>query len=162
VRLESLGFTNVYDYVPGKADWAVNKFPMEGRAAGRRRAIQVARKSIPTCRADERLGDVSDRVRAAGHDLCIVVSGEGVVSGRLRGKAWENDPKATVEDVMELGPATIRPDVFLHDIVERLQRRRVGSILVTSYGSHEGGRLLGVLFREDVERVLAEHDGGAK
>ncbi len=131
---------------------------MEGRTAGRRRAIQIARKDIPTCRADERLGDVRDRVRAAGHDQCIVVNDDGVVLGRLRGKAWENDANATVEDVMQLGPATIRPDPFLHELIERLQRRKIGSILVTSYGSHEGGRLLGVLYREDVERVLAEGD----
>ncbi|MFQ6019188.1 MAG: CBS domain-containing protein [Dehalococcoidia bacterium] len=129
---------------------------MEGRAAGRRRAIQIARKDIPACRADERLGEVHDRVRAAGHSQCIVVNEDRVVFGRLRSKAWENDPNATVEEVMELGPATIRPDVFLHDIVERLRKRQAGSILVTSYGSHEGGRLLGVLFREDIERVLAE------
>ena len=135
---------------------------MEGRTAGRRRAIQVARKDIPTCGAAEQLGDVRDRVRAAGHDQCIVVNGEGVVFGRLRRKAWENDPNAAIEDVMELGPATIRPDPFLHDIIGRLETRKIGSILVTSYGSHEGGRLLGVLFREDVERVLAEHQGGVR
>ncbi len=135
---------------------------MEGRTAGRRRAIQIARKDIPTCRADERLGDVRDRVQAAGHDQCVVVNGDGVVFGRLRRKAWENDPNAAIEDVMELGPATIRPDPFLHDIIGRLQTRKIGSILVTSYGSHEGGRLLGVLFREDVERALAENEGGAK
>ena len=131
---------------------------MEGRTAGRRRAIQIARKDIPTCRADERLGDVRDRVQAAGHDQCIVVNDDGVVLGRLRGKAWENDANATVEDVMQLGPATIRPDPFLQELIERLQRRKIGSILVTSYGSHQGGRLIGVLFREDVERVLAEGD----
>ena len=131
---------------------------MEGRTAGRRRAIQIARKDIPTCRADERLGDVRDRVQAAGHDQCVVVNNDGVVLGRLRGKAWENDANATVEDVMQLGPATIRPDPFLQELVERLQRRKIGSILVTSYGSHQGGRLIGVLFREDVERVLAEGD----
>jgi len=131
---------------------------MEGRTAGRRRAIQIARKDIPTCRADERLGDVRDRVRAAGHHQCIVVNDDGVVLGHLRGKAWENDANATVEDVMQLGPATIRPDSFFHELIERLRGRKIGSILVTSYGSHEGGRLLGVLFREDVERVLAEND----
>ena len=136
----------------------MNRLPMEGRTAGRRRAIQIARKDIPTCRADERLGDVRDRVRAAGHDQCVVVNDDGVVLGRLRGKTWENDANATVEDVMQLGPATIRPDPFLQELIERLQRRKIGSILVTSYGSHQGGRLLGVLFREDVERVLAESD----
>ncbi len=136
----------------------MNGLPMEGRTAGRRRAIQIARKDIPTCRADERLGDVRDRVREAGHDQCVVVNDDRVVLGRLRGKVWEDDANATVEDVMQLGPATIRPAPFLQDLMERLQRRKIGSILVTSYGSHEGGRLLGVLYREDVERALAKSD----
>ncbi len=136
----------------------MNGLPMEGRTAGRRRAIQIARKDIPTCRADERLGGVRDRVQAAGHDQCVVVNDDRVVLGRLRGKVWENDANATVEDVMQLGPATIRPDPFLQELIERLQRRKIGSILVTSYGSHEGGRLLGVLYREDVERALAKSD----
>ena len=129
---------------------------MDGKTAGRRRAVQIARKYIPTCRVDERLGEVRDRTRAAGHDVCIAVNKEGVIFGRLRGKAWQGDPGATVEEVMELGPTTIRPDMFLHDVIERLQRRRVGSILVSSYGAHQGGRFLGILYREDVERVLDE------
>lgn len=129
---------------------------MGGRTAGRRRAVQISRKDVPTCRPDERLGDVRQRVTAAGHDVCIVVDGQGVVLGRLRGKRWDGAPAAAVEEVMELGPSTIRPDVFLHDVIDRLHRQRLGSILVTSYGSHHGGRLLGVLYREDVERTLAE------
>ena len=131
---------------------------MEGRTAGRRRAIHAARKDIPTCRPDERLGDVRERVKATGYNMCIVLNDDGVVFGRLRGEAWENDPDATAGDVMELGPATIRPDGFLHEIIERLRRRQVESILVTSYGGEDGGRLLGVLFREDVERILAENE----
>ncbi len=32
-RLESLGFTRVYDYVAGKVDWFAAGFPREGRLA---------------------------------------------------------------------------------------------------------------------------------
>ena len=81
-----------------------------------------------------------------------------MVLGRLRGRAWESVPDASVEDVMQPGPPTIRPDIFLHDVVERLQRARAGSILITSYGSHEGGRFLGVLYRADAERALEENE----
>ncbi len=140
----------------GKADWAVQGLPMEGSCAGRRRAVQVARKDVPTCRPNERLGDVRERVTASGQDQCVVVNDDGIVFGRLRRKAWERDPEAAVEDVMELGPVTIRPDVFLHDIVERLQRRRVGSVLVTDSGTEQGGRFLGLLSRSDIERTIEE------
>ena len=43
-RLESLGFSKVYDYVEGKADWAVAGLPREGDKAGFNRAIDVVRR----------------------------------------------------------------------------------------------------------------------
>ena len=147
----------MHDYVRGKADWAVHGLPLEGRTAGRRRAIEIARKDIPTCGLRERLGEVRERVQAAGHEMCIVVNERGIVLGRLRRNEWAGDAASAVEDVMELGPPTGRPDSFLHEVIERL--RKVGSLLVTWYGSEEdGGGLIGVLFREDVERVLEENE----
>jgi CBS domain-containing protein len=89
--------------------------------------------------------------------MCVVVNDRGIVLGRLRRKEWDRDSDAAVEDVMELGPPTERPDPFLSEVVERL--RKVGSLLVTWYGSEEnGGRFVGVLFRADVERVLEENE----
>jgi len=147
----------VHDYAGGKADWAVHGLPLEGRTAGRRRVIDVARKDIPTCGPRERLGDVRDRVRAAGHDVCVVVNERGIVLGRLRRDCWDNEDDSATEDCMELGPPTDRPDKFLHEVIGRL--RKVGSLLVTWYGRDEdGGRLIGVLHRADVERVLDENE----
>ena len=147
----------MHDYAGGKADWAVHGLPLEGRTAGRRRVIDVARKDIPTCGPRERLGDVRDRVRAAGHDVCIVVNERGIVLGRLRRDCWEREAEAPTEDCMELGPPTDRPDKFLTEVIERL--RKVGSLLITWYGRDEdGGRLIGVLHRADVERVLDENE----
>jgi CBS domain-containing protein len=143
----------VHDYVGGKGDWAVHRLPLEGRTAGRRRVIDVARKDIPTCGPRERLGDVRDRVRAAGHDVCIVVNERGIVLGRLRRDCWEREPEAATEECMELGPPTTRPDLFLHEVLERLHK--VGSLLVTWYGGDpDGGRFVGVLHRADAQRML--------
>jgi CBS domain-containing protein len=89
--------------------------------------------------------------------VCIVVNKRGIVLGRLRHKELEADPDSAVEDAMELGPPTERPDPFLQEVVDRL--RKVGSLLITWYGEEEdGGRLVGVLFREDAERVLSENE----
>ncbi len=41
-RLESLGFTKVFDYVAGKADWSASGLPMEGKLANYCRAGSVA------------------------------------------------------------------------------------------------------------------------
>src|SRR5437870_3610414 len=158
-RLESLGFSRVHDYAGGKADWVVHGLPLEGRTAGRRRAIEVCRKDIPTCGPHEPLGEVRDRVRAGGYEMCVVVNERGIVLGRLQRKSWEKEPESLAEDCMQLGPPTTRPDHFLHEVIGRFRKGNLDRLLVTWYGRDEdGGRLVGVLFREDVERVLAENE----
>ncbi len=154
-RLESLGFTKVFDYVAGKADWLASGLPMEGKLADYPRAGTVARTDIPTCRLTDRLGDVRDRTLDADQNVCIVVNDDRIVLGRLRGDALRGDPGATVESVMESGPTTTRTAEPLDAITERLQGARVGSIVVTT----SDGRLVGVLYRKDAERKLGELQG---
>jgi hypothetical protein len=55
--------------------------PVEGTAATLPRAVDVARNDVPTCGLKEPMGDVRERVRAAGWDACVVVNEEGVVLG---------------------------------------------------------------------------------
>ncbi len=151
-RLESLGFTQVFDYVAGKADWLASGLPMEGQLADYPRAGDVARTDVPTCRLTDRLGDVRDGTLDADQNVCVVVNDERIVLGRLRGDALRGDPGATVESVMESGPTTTRPDDPLEAITERLQSARVASILVTT----SDGRLVGILYRKDAEQRLKE------
>src|SRR6266487_18956 len=65
-RLESIGFTQVHDYVAGKADWGSSGLPLEGTRGSRTRVGAHLRRDVPTCRLDERLSDVRARVRVAG------------------------------------------------------------------------------------------------
>lgn len=154
-RLESLGFTKVYDYVTGLADWTANGLPTEGKLAEVLRAGDVVRRDVATCRVTERVGEVARRVKEAGQDVCIVTSDDGVVLGRLRGEALKAEPNAPVESVMEAGPTTIRPDVPLAEFTEHMRTRRVGSIVVTT----STGQLIGVLYRADAEKRLAGGSG---
>ncbi len=151
-RLESLGFTQVFDYVAGKADWLASGLPVEGKFADYPRAGDVARRDVPTCRLTDRLGDVRDKTLDADQNVCVVVNDDRIVLGRLRGDALGGDPGATVESVMESGPTTTRPDDPLEAITERLQSARVASILVTT----SDGRLVGTLYRRDAEQRLKE------
>ena len=80
-RLESLGFTQVYDYAAGEADWFANGLPREGRDASIPRVGDVADREVPTCQLDDHIGDVRERVRATGWDTCLVVNDERVVLG---------------------------------------------------------------------------------
>ena len=151
-RLESLGFPTVFDYVAGEADWLAAGLPTEGHGAATPRAGDVARRDVPTCGLAEPLGAVCERVRAAGWDGCVVVNGERVVLGRLRGEALAGDPERTAEEAMEAGPTTVRPSEPLAELVERMRHAGVGRILVTT----ADGRLVGELRRAAAERRLAE------
>ncbi len=154
-RLETLGFTQVFDYAAGKADWTSSGLPTEGTAVGQPRAGDIALRDIPTCGLANRLSDARDRSQDADQNVCIVVGDHGVVLGRLRGDALRGDSAATIESAMEDGPTTIRADASLHEITERMRKRRVLSILVTD----PEGRLLGILYRKDAEQRLGEAPG---
>ncbi len=153
-RLESLGFTKVYDYEAGKSDWLASPLPTEGQAAGELDAASMVRGDDIVCHLGERLGDVAKRVRAAGKNVCIVVNDRHIVLGRFRGRALDGDPNSLVEDVMRTGPSTIRPDTDLGTVVRTLRDGNVASTLVTN----QEGRLIGTVYLEDVERKLAEND----
>ena len=152
VRLETLGFTRVFDYAAGKADWTSSGLPTEGNFSEQPRAGDIAQRDIPTCGLANRLADAQGKTQDADQNVCIVVDHRGVVLGRLRGGALREDPEATIESVMEDGPTTVRADASLGEITERMRKRSVGSILVTD----PEGRLVGILYRNEAERVLAE------
>jgi predicted transcriptional regulator len=149
-RLERLGFTEVYDFVPGKAAWLAMGWPRAGTAVAVPNAGEVARRDTPTCALEDRVADVAATVVEAGREACIVVGPEGIVQGRLRGRALAGTPGATAEQAMELGPTTIRPSERLGPLVERMRRRGVATIVVSDLK----GRLLGILYRQDAERAL--------
>ena len=68
-RLATLGFTKVYDYVAGKADWLTAALPSRRESAGVLRAGDAIRGGDIACHVGEELGDSVDRIRAAGKDL---------------------------------------------------------------------------------------------
>ena len=131
-RLESLGFTRVYDYEAGKSDWLASPLPTEGRVAGKPDAAAMVRGDDIACHLGERLDDVAKRVRAAGKNVCIVVDERHIVLGRIQGRALDGDPDSLVEDVMRPGPSTIRPDTDLGTVVKILRDGNVASTLVTN------------------------------
>ena len=148
-RLESIGFTRVYDYVAGKADWGSFGLPLEGTKGAR--AGEHVRADVPTCGLEERLQDVRRRVSAAGWDTCIVVNASGVVLGRLGRTALASEEDVTVEAAMTAGPSTVRPSITLAEIVERMQSQKLTSALVT----HSDGTLVGLVRRTDAEAALS-------
>ncbi|MFF8847887.1 rhodanese-like domain-containing protein [Streptomyces sp. NPDC015127] len=83
-RLEQLGFREVYDHVPGKADWLAAGWPAEGRSAEALSAGAVARRDVLICRAGQRVDEVLAQMRDTGKAVCVVVDDERVRSARHR------------------------------------------------------------------------------
>lgn len=148
-RLESLGFTAVYDYAAGKSDWTGSGLATEGTHASMPRPGRLVRQ-VPTCGLSDTIATARDRAGETG--VCIVTTNEGIVLGRLSQTELEGDADAKAEDVMEAGPTTIRYDEPLPELVGRMQERGVDSILVTTPSGH----LVGLMERRDAEDLMAE------
>ena len=151
-RLASLGFEQVYDYVAGKADWGSAGLPLEGANGSEGRAGAHVRTDVPTCRLDERLQAVCERLDESGWNTCFVVDEERVVLGRLGRRAIRVRENVSAEEAMTPGPSTIRPSARLAAMVERMRRQSLSNLPVTT----SAGRFVGMLVREDAEHALAQ------
>jgi predicted transcriptional regulator len=100
---------------------------------------------VATCRPGQRVGDL--RVE---DDLCVVVNDERIVLGDLRGKALKADPSTPVEDIMNPGPSTYRPNVSVTQMAHHLIKTGARKVLV----SDADGHLLGWLSFQDVLNAL--------
>ena len=146
-RLETLGFRQLYRYQPGRADWFAAGLPREGKEAHTPRVADVARRDVATCRIDERVGAVRDRVREGGWDLCVVVDEQRVVLGLVPAEALKIDPGTPVEDVMQPSPVTFRPNLGAREMPDYLTKQRTSRALVTT----SDGVLIGLLRIDDME-----------
>jgi CBS domain-containing protein len=147
VRLQTLGFEQVYRYTDGKMEWAANGLPVEGEHAQLPRLLDIAQRDVPTCRLTDALTDVRG-------PLCVVTDEHGIVLGQVTQAAVR--PNASIEEVMEPAPPTYRPNVSLEELWTRLENHpRVQHVLVST----PEGELLGVVWRTDLEEVIkGEHE----
>jgi CBS-domain-containing membrane protein len=140
-RLATLGFSNVYRYQAGRADWFAAGLPREGRDARVPRVADVAEREVETCRLDERAGDVRHRVGSDGGKPLIVVDAERVVLGLVNSDALAGDPATPVEEVMDSAPVTFRPNVRAGEMPDYLKKQGVRHAVVTT----SDGVLIGLL-----------------
>ena len=135
----------MYLYAAGKADWGSFGLPLEGKADSSTRVGSVTRVDAPRCLPDELVSAVAERV-ADEWQICVVTNAEGVVLGLLGNQALRSGEAVRAEDVMSLGPSTIRPSARKEAIAQRMRDQKLTRIVVT----HSDGLLVGVLRREDL------------
>lgn len=106
----------------------------------------LARSDVATAHHDDLVGAITGRGDPAGYGTTVVVNRDGVVLGTLgQAELSAAGPGSRAADVMAPGPSTYRPDVPVAELLERLQRKRLGSALVTT----PEGRLIGLFLAED-------------
>ena len=145
-RLETLGFETVYDYVPGKVDWLARGLPTEGEKTANPRVGQLARDDFARCGLDDPLDRVRQLIEASPYGFCLVLSEAGTLLGRVRRSALEGGAGGTAEDVMEPGPSTVRYDLAVDELRERLEKRDLKTALVST----PEGEVIGVVRRSDL------------
>lgn len=147
-RLATLGFAEVYDYMPGKVDWIAHGLPVEGEWDQGATAGALARDDVATCRRDETAATVRERIEASPYGFALVLAEErGIVLGRVRRSGLGADPNATAETLLEPGLSTVRAHIEAAELGRRLRERDLATAVVTT----PGGRLIGVVRREDLE-----------
>jgi Mg/Co/Ni transporter MgtE len=150
-RLEALGFTEVYDYVFGKVDWLAHNLPVEGERAEPPTAGRVMRDDVLRCAPDDRVSEVLERIERSPYTFALVTDGDGRLLGRLRAGGTA-DADSLAGEVMEIDPSTVRPHRSADGLAQRLAKQDLKWAIVTT----PEGRLLGVAWREDLERAAAD------
>ena len=118
----------------------------EGTEADTPRVKDAVRDDAVTCRLDDRVGEVMPRVEESPYGFALATSADGVLLGRLRRSRCEGKYDALVEEVMEEGPSTVRPDTAAPELAERLAKRDLKTAVVST----PEGRLLGVVLRSEL------------
>jgi rhodanese-related sulfurtransferase len=144
--LDELGFERVYDYAASKVDYLARGLPREGEKADERRAVDAIREDVVRCEPGDSSEGLRARVDASPFGFALVVDADGVLLGRLRRSALEQGTGERVEQLMEVGPSTVRADEPAQPLRERLEKRDLNCAVVTS----PDGVLIGVVRRADL------------
>src|SRR5260370_37109678 len=121
--------------------------PLEGEKVGEPRAIDLALTDVVTCGLQDTVASVQNRLTDSPYGFAFVLGPDGVLLGRLRKAALENNPDTNAEDVMEPGPSTSRPDILPDKLLSKLQ----DADLTTAVLTDPEGRLMGIGRRRDLE-----------
>ncbi len=146
-----MGFSEVYDYVPGKVDWLVRRRPIEGERAPEPTVGDLARDDVVTCGLGDPVGPVRERVEPSPYPFALVLGARRVVLGRLRASMLDCDPDLRAEQVMEPGPKTVRPHKTAASIGQDLAEKDLRWTIVTT----PEGELIGIAARRELEAAVS-------
>jgi Mg/Co/Ni transporter MgtE len=124
--------------------------PFEGKEAGELTIGQAVRTDFPKAGLKDPAGEVLNRVLDSGLETAIVVNAHEVVLGRLLLSRLKNAGDVPVEQVMNPGPSTFRPNVTAHKMLHIMSERGMTTAPVTK----SDGVLVGLVVRQDLEEQM--------
>ena len=146
-RLEAAGFTPVYDYTDGKADWLAADLPFDGDA---QLVGPLTRRDVPTVADGATAAAALEQLDRFDLSPVVVLNPAGIVLGTLRGEQLEQaDADTPVAGLVRFGISTVRPSEQVADLVHRMSHRSVSRVVVT----RSDGSLVGLFFAEDAPAV---------
>ena len=134
----------------GKVDWLAHNLPVEGERPNPPTAGRLMRDDAVRCAPDDRVADVLEAIWRSRYSFALVTDDRGMLLGRVRARR-ASDVDALAAEVMELDPATVRPHRSAGDLAQQLAESDHRWAIVTT----PEGRLLGVAWREDLERAAS-------
>jgi rhodanese-related sulfurtransferase len=138
--LEAYDFAQVYDYTGSKTEWLGFGHPAEGTVPAAIRAGAIADPDVVCVGPDTPVGALDHRA-----DLVVVVDDQRVVLGTIR-PASLGPVDRTAIDVLQPGPATVRPSITAVELASSMDEAGQDHVLVTLLD----GRLVGLIRREDL------------
>jgi rhodanese-related sulfurtransferase len=143
-RLESLGFSDVYDYVASKVAWMAEGLPVDGTVPASSRAGAIA-QDVAVCGLDNRVSDLESRF--GGDDgVCVVVDEHRVVLGVVRQETLDLPGNTPVAQLIQPGPPSVRPSITARELAKSMDSDSRTYVLVTT----PHGELLGLIRRSDL------------
>jgi CBS domain-containing protein len=131
-QLERLGFTEVHDFVVGKAHWLATGRPTERPEPAARIGDHLT-TDVATVGVDRTVADARTALDRHGGDRVVVTNDGDIVIAVIRAGALNAVTAVTpVSDVMTVGPTTIRPDENPYEVAERMRRHDVAASIVTT------------------------------
>jgi rhodanese-related sulfurtransferase len=138
-RLETLGFSDVYDYTASKVAWMAMGLPAEGSRPPSRRAGALADRDVPTTSLEGTVGALDGKIGDAPR--VVVLGDDRIVLGVVRREALDLDAETPLEAVMQPAPPSVRPSIPLDELAESMEQDGRSYVIV----SHLDGTFVGVI-----------------
>ena len=121
-------------------DWLAYGLPVERAQRNDKTLIDCLQRNVPTAKINETIGEALPRLEGSKFRMLPVINDRNVLLGLITDRPSQSvDLNASVSEMMNPGPSTLRPYTAVEDAVKKLDKQ-TRAIPVTS----SDGKLMGL------------------